>query len=51
VVEYVESREFDDLRVHVIRAEEPPEIQDELIERSRALVGAWAEDQRAGARS
>jgi len=51
VVEYVESPAFDDLRVHVIRAEEPPEIQDELIERSRTLVGAWATEQRAASRS
>jgi hypothetical protein len=51
VVDYVESDEFDELRVRVIRAEEPEELQDEMIERSRSLVAAWTADQRAAART
>ena len=49
VVEYVESREFDDLVVRSIRLEVEPERQEEMIERSRRLVGGWAADQRASA--
>jgi hypothetical protein len=45
----VESDEFDELRVRVIRAEEPEELQDEMIERNRLLVAAWAADARAAA--
>jgi hypothetical protein len=48
-VEYVESDEFDDLRVQIVRAEERPEMHEELIERNRRLVGEWIADQRAGA--
>ncbi|MDQ2981662.1 MAG: hypothetical protein M3R26_04980 [Actinomycetota bacterium] len=47
MVEYVESAEFDGLLVRIIRAEERPEMQELLIERSRALVGAWAAEEHA----
>jgi len=49
MVEYVESREFDDLVVQIIRTEEPEEKQERLIERSRTAVAAWAADRRASA--
>jgi hypothetical protein len=48
MVDYVESPEFDDLIVQVIRTEEPEEKQERLIERSRSAVGAWASDAAAG---
>jgi hypothetical protein len=53
MVDYVESPEFDDLIVQVIRTEEPEEKQERLIDRSRAAVAAWASDRRtaAGART
>ncbi len=47
MVEYVESPEFDDLIVQVIRSEEPVEKQERLIDRSRTAVRAWASDRRA----
>jgi hypothetical protein len=47
MVEYVESPEFDDLVVRVIRTEEPDEKQERLIERSRKAVAAWAADRTA----
>jgi hypothetical protein len=49
MVEYVESPEFDELIVEIIRTEEPEEKQERLIERSRTAVAAWAADRR-GAR-
>jgi hypothetical protein len=49
MVEYVESTEFDDLIVEIIRTEEPEEKQERLIERSRTAVAAWAAERR-GAR-
>ena len=49
-VEYVESPEFDQLIVHCVRLEVEPERQEEMIERSRSSVGAWAADQHARAR-
>ena len=50
MVEYVESPEFDELIVQIIRTEEPEEKQERLIERSRTAVAAWASDCRAMAR-
>ncbi len=50
MVEYIESAEFDELLVRIIRAEEQPEMQESLIERSRSLVGAWAAEEHAAAR-
>jgi hypothetical protein len=47
MVEYVESPEFDDLVVQVIRTEEPEEKQERLIDRSRSAVAAWASARRA----
>jgi len=49
MVEYVESSEFDELIVQIIRTEEPEEKQERLIERSRRAVAAWAADRRASA--
>jgi hypothetical protein len=46
MVEYVESVEFDELIVQIIRTEEPEEKQERLIERSRSAVAAWAADRR-----
>jgi hypothetical protein len=50
MVEYVESADFDELLVRIIRAEEQPDMQETLIERTRALTGAWAADEHAAAR-
>jgi hypothetical protein len=47
MLEYVESPEFDELIVQIIRTEEPEEKQERLIERSRTAVAAWASDCRA----
>ncbi|HEV3478613.1 MAG TPA: hypothetical protein VG144_04100 [Gaiellaceae bacterium] len=44
MVEYVESAEFDELIVQIIRTEEPEAKQERLIERSRTAVAAWAAD-------
>jgi len=49
MVEYVESSEFDELIVQIIRTEEPEEKQERLIERCRSAVAAWAADRRASA--
>ena len=49
MVEYVESPEFDDLMLQVIRTEEPEEKQERLLARSRSAVAAWASDQRSAA--
>jgi hypothetical protein len=49
MVDYVESAEFDELIVEVIRTEEPEEKQERLIERSRSAVAAWCSDRRAAA--
>jgi hypothetical protein len=46
-VEYVESPAFNDLIVHSVRLEVEPQRHEEMIERSRSSVGAWATDQRA----
>jgi hypothetical protein len=50
VLEYVGSREFDDVVVSAMRAEVEPERQEEMIERSRASLAAWVADTRACAR-
>jgi hypothetical protein len=47
VLEYVGSPEFDDVIVTSMRAEVEPERQEEMIERSRASVAAWAADARS----
>jgi hypothetical protein len=48
MVDYIESPEFDnDVLVRSIRLEVEPDRQDEMIERCRSLVGAWAADERA----
>jgi hypothetical protein len=50
MLEYVGSSEFDDVVVASMRAEVEPERQEEMIERSRTSVAAWANDMRAAAR-
>jgi len=45
-IEYVESPEFDELVVHVARAE-PKDVQDTIIERARERVRDWVADQQA----
>jgi hypothetical protein len=50
VVDYVESPEFDAVLVSSMQAEVEPERQEEMIERSRSSVSAWAADERAAAR-
>jgi hypothetical protein len=50
MIGYIESAEFDELLVRIIRAEEQPDMQESLIERSRVLVRAWAADEHAAAR-
>jgi hypothetical protein len=50
MVEYIESAEFDELLVQVIRTEEQPNMQESLIERSRVLVGAGAADEHVAVR-
>jgi hypothetical protein len=47
LLEYVESSELDDVVVSSMRAEVEPERQEEMIERSRASLAAWAADARA----
>jgi hypothetical protein len=47
VVEYVESPEFDEVVVSSMRAEVELERQEEMIERSRSSVAAWAADAKA----
>jgi hypothetical protein len=52
MVEYVESPEFDEeVLVRAIRLEVEPERQEEMIERCRAGVSAWAADTRSAATS
>jgi hypothetical protein len=47
MVEYVESSEFDGVIVSSMQAEVEPERQEEMIERSRESVAAWAADAKA----
>jgi hypothetical protein len=49
MVDYVESREFDDLVVTAIRLEVELERHEEMIERCRSLTRQWAADERAAA--
>jgi hypothetical protein len=49
MVEYVESKEFDDLVVHSIRLEVEPDRHDEMIERCREHTASWAADQHSEA--
>jgi hypothetical protein len=44
MLEYVGSSEFDEVVVSSMRAEVEPERQEEMIERSRASLAAWAAD-------
>jgi hypothetical protein len=47
VVDYVESREFDDLLVETVTATFPAHEHEQMVARHRGLLGAWARDQRA----
>jgi hypothetical protein len=49
-LEYIESAEFDELVVRIIRAEEQLDMQESLIDQTRALVRAWAADEHAAVR-
>jgi hypothetical protein len=44
MLEFVGSREFDEVVVSSMRAEVEPERQEEMIERSRSSLAAWAAD-------
>jgi hypothetical protein len=44
-VDYIGSAEFDELIVRSVRLEVEPERQEEMIERSRSSVAAWAAEQ------
>ena len=46
MVEYVESREFDDLLVGTVRATFPANEHDRFVPHYRGLLAAWARDQR-----
>jgi hypothetical protein len=46
-VEYVESSEFDETLVACIQGEVEPERHEEMIERCRSGIAAWAADERA----
>jgi hypothetical protein len=46
-VESIESPDFDAVLVRSMQAEVEPERQEEMIERSRLSVAAWAADERA----
>jgi hypothetical protein len=47
ILEYVESRRFDDLLVHTVRTTFPPHEHEHFVAHYRGLLGAWARDQRA----
>jgi hypothetical protein len=47
MVDYVESREFDDLLVGTIRTTFPQHEHDRFVPHYRGLLAAWARDQRA----
>jgi hypothetical protein len=47
VVEYFESPDFDTVLVSSIRGEVEPERHDEMIDRCRAHIAAWAADARS----
>jgi hypothetical protein len=49
MVEYIESRQFDDHMVRTIRAAFPADEHDKFVARYRGLISAWASDQRAQA--
>ncbi len=46
VLEYFESREFDDLLVETVRTTFPSHEHDRFVPHYRGLLGAWAKDQR-----
>ncbi len=46
VVEYFQSREFDDLLVDTVRTTFPAHEHDHFVPHYRGLLGAWAKDQR-----
>ncbi|MGH2734704.1 MAG: ATP-grasp domain-containing protein [Actinomycetota bacterium] len=48
-VEYIESREFDDLLVETVTTTFPANEHERFVAHYRGLLGAWASDQRAGA--
>ncbi len=48
-VDYVESREFDDLLVATVRGTFPPHEHEQFVSHFRGLLAAWARDQHAAA--
>jgi hypothetical protein len=46
MVEYIESRQFDDHMVRTIRSAFPAHEHEQFIVRYRGLISAWASDQR-----
>jgi hypothetical protein len=46
MVDYIESRQFDDLLVRTVRAAFPAYEHEQFIARYRGLLSAWASDQR-----
>jgi hypothetical protein len=49
VVKYIESAEFDELLVRIVRAEEQPNMQESLNERGAAPLGELAAARRGDA--
>jgi hypothetical protein len=49
MAEYVDSPQFDDHLVRTIQHAFPPHEHEQFIAHYRGLLGAWADDQRAGA--
>jgi hypothetical protein len=49
VVDYIESAEFDELLVRIVRAEEQPNMQESLNERGAAPLGELAAARRGDA--
>ena len=49
MLDYIESTEFDGVLVSSMQAEVEAERQEEMIERSRSSVAAWAADERSAA--
>lgn len=47
MVDYIESKEFDQLLVYTVKVAFPTHEHDEFVTHYRGLLGAWAKDQRA----
>jgi hypothetical protein len=49
LLDYIESREFDELLIGTVRSTFPPQEHDRFVAHYRGLLSAWAKDQKAGA--